>query len=159
MALHGDDKILFYTVFAIYSETIAFIFLIPFIGILISGIVISISIPATLFAVKYYRLVLRDKLRDEIGSIPFWTGWIIDKNGVWRYIDFGVTEKQEVMISDKDMSVYESETQFQDALEKISDENPDFAELIDSGQFQDQYTDRELAKEYRDVGLATSRQI
>ncbi|MFA5731715.1 MAG: hypothetical protein WC934_06895 [Acidithiobacillus sp.] len=158
-SLRGEDKIFFYTVMGIYTEIIVCLFLIPVIGILVSTIIIGVSIPITMFSISYYKLVLFKKLREEIGSIPFWTGWFITKNGDWHYVDFGVVEKEEIQINDAQLDEYENQLHFKEIMEKIKEENDELYDLINESDFEDQYVNSKLDNEYKWIGLSTSRQI
>ena len=159
MGFRGEDKLVFYTIMGIYTEVVVCLFLIPIIGILISGIIIGTSIPLTLFALNYYKLTLYKKLREEIGAIPFWSGWIISKNGDWHYVDFGVVEKEEILVSDEDVQEYEAQYEFQETIEKVKSENEELHDIVDIEQFNDEFVDKKLDREYRWIGLSTSRQI
>lgn len=159
MGFQGEDKILFYTIMGIYSEVIVFIALIPFLGIIYAVSFLGASIPLTLFSVNYYKLTLYKKLREEVGAIPFWTGWLISKTGDWHYRDFGVMEKEEIIITDQDLDEYEKQVTFKEAFEKVKEDNEDLTDIIDEKELNDQFVDKTLSQEYQMLELVTSRQI
>lgn len=156
-----EDKTLFATILIIYSEAVISGILIPIVGFTIPLIMISISVPFTLGGVKYYNLLLYKRLNEEIKGIPFWTGTMIDLNGVWMGIDIPIADKEEINISDQEITDYQNSNQFKNTLEQMKQDNEEFASLLEKPeQFNDTYVnDQEILKLYIPLGLTTSRQI
>ena len=153
----GEQKLGLFFIMYIYTTFILSIILVQFWGAW-SFLLGFSSFPIMQGITFTYHLYMYKKVHEEIEGVKYLIGWLITMDGKWHNVDIPIKGWEEMSVTDQEMQEYENKKQFQDTITEVKRNNPELEELIDDDD-NDVFVSTSVAKEYKECGLTTSRQI
>jgi hypothetical protein len=158
---HGEEKIFITTLFTVYAEFFAVFIVGLLLGFIAAIVFAVVAFPVTAISVFTYSIWKKEKIRDELGALQWFTGFVVTKNGKWHYIDFALDDKEHINISDEQLAQYQKTESFKQAIRQaqIYDKTIEVPSGKKNYAPPKDFVDRSLAQRYAKYHLYTSRQI